>query len=132
MSGRYPLSPYFGDYPNGRYISAFPAPGAGLDDDDLEVRGVIRFRMPEHEVDFPLWDDEGALPEETELLEAGLGVSGVLVADLMAWGAAWNDGQPRTREEHERDRERLRAEAVVLVDRMRQELNDGLQVVLDL
>lgn len=120
MSGRYPLSPYFGDYPHGRYVSAFSPPGPQFDDHTYQVKGVLRFRMPEDEVDFPLWDDNGLLPEEDELLASGLGISAALVADLKAWGAEWNRGGS--------DLERLRAEAGALVDRLRQEVTDGIEV----
>ena len=84
-----------------RYISAFPPSGAQFDNDGVEVVGVIRFRMPEDEVDLPLWDDHGLLPAEPELLKSGLGISAALIADLLAWGAACNDRQPRTRHEFE-------------------------------
>lgn len=133
MSGRYPLSPYFGDYPNGRYISAFAPPGApSPDDDDFEAAGVIRFRMPEEEVNFPLWDDNGLLPDDPELLESGLGLSAALVADLKTWGAEWNDRRSQACPDFTVRRERLREKADVLIDRMRRELHEGLQVVLDL
>lgn len=133
MSQQGPLSPHFGDYPHGRYVSAFPPPGARVDDDDgFEVEGVIRFRMPEEDVDFPLWDDGGLLPDEPEILQAGLGLSAGLVTDLKAWGAAWNDTQARTEDARELHRDRLRAVAATLIDRLRGELRDGVEVVLDL
>jgi hypothetical protein len=74
------------------------------------------------------------LPEEPELLEAGLGLSAALTDDLKAWGRAWNKRPPHGDQGEDRDvrRERLLAEAVVLVDRMRGELKEGLRVELDL
>ncbi len=87
---REPPSPHFGD-PSGPHWSAFPPPGReDADDEPVEIVGVLRFRMPEDAVDFPLWDDHGLLPEEPELLHEQLGLSLSLVADLMDWGRAWN------------------------------------------
>ena len=136
MSGHEPPPPYLGDYPNGAYWAALAPPGSAPGDEtSFEVAGVIRFRMPEDDVDLPLWDDEGLMPWESELLEAGLGLSAALIADLKAWGVAWN-ASPRANdpagEGRESRRERLAAEAALLVDRMRGELKDGLRVELDL
>jgi hypothetical protein len=91
----------------------------------FEVVGVIRFRMPEDDVDLPLWDDDGLLPWETEILQAGLGVSRELIGDIKTWGVTWN-AQPTA------GRDRLVAEAGVLVERMRSELKDGLRVELEM
>ena len=74
MSDRKSPPPYLGDYPNGAYWAALLPPGSAPGDEtSFEVAGVIRFRMPEDDVDLPLWDDEGLMPWESELLEAGLG-----------------------------------------------------------
>ena len=136
MSDRKPPPPYLGDYPNGAYWAALLPPGSAPGDEtSFEVAGVIRFRMPEDDVDLPLWDDEGLMPWESELLEAGLGLSADLIADVKAWGVAWN-ASPRANdpagEGRESRRERLAAEAALLVDRMSGELKDGLRVELDL
>lgn len=133
MGGKFPLSPYFGNYPDGPCISAFPPPGVTLDDDDeLRVVGTLRFRMPEDDVDFPLWDDDGPMPDDPEDLHAGVGLSAHLVADLSAWGAAWNQRRGLSSQELEAHRAGLRAEAVALVDRMRLETHEGIEVELDL
>jgi len=120
MAGREPPSPYFGD-PNGAHWSAFPPSRADeRGEETFEVSGLIRFRMPEHEVDLPLWGEGGLFPEESELLEAGLGLSGALIADIKAWGVAWN-ARRRTEgrgEAPEPRQERLVAEAEVLVDQI--------------
>ena len=133
VAGREPPSPHFGD-PDGAHWFAFPPSRAEQQDEEtFEVCGVIRFRMPEDEVDLPLWDDGGLLPEESELLEVGLGLSAALIADVKAWGVAWNASRRAAGrgEAWEPRRDRLVAEAVVLVDRMRAESKGGLQVELD-
>lgn len=136
MSDRESPPPYFGDYPNGAYWSASLPPRIEMDDNAaFAVDGVVRFRMPEEDVDLPLWDDNGLLPEESELLQAGLGLSPALIADIKAWGVAWNANrrpQGPLREGRVASRKRLAAESAVLVDRMGGELRDGLHVELDL
>ena len=130
MTTREPPSPHFGD-PSGPHWSAFPPPGReDADDEPLEIVGVLRFRMPEDAVDFPLWDDHGLLPEEPEILHEQLGLSLGLVADLMDWGRAWNGVGPG--EAGDGDRSELVSQASLLVDRLRSELGDGQRVVLDL
>ncbi len=130
MPTREPPSPHFGD-PSGPHWSAFPPPGReDVDDEPLEIDGVLRFRMPEDEVDFPLWDDQGLLPEEPEILHEQLGLSLGLVADLMDWGRAWNAADRG--EAGDRDRAELMSQAALLVDRLCSELGDGQRVELDL
>lgn len=116
----------------GRVGSAAESLGARFEEGDIQVHGVVRFWMPEDDVDFPLWDDDGLLPEEPELLESGLGISPALVADLQAWGARWNDTRPTPRTQADAGRGLLRSEADALVARMRSELRVGLRVVVDL
>lgn len=117
---------------SGCVVSGVESLGARFEEGDLQVHGVIRFWMPEDDVDFPLWDDDGLLPEEPELLESGLGISPALVADLQAWGARWNDTRPTPQAQADAGRELLRTEANALVERMRSELRVGLRVVVDL
>ena len=100
------------------------------DEESFEVVGTIRFCMPEDEVDLPLWDDNGLLPWEPELLEAGLGISVGLVEDLTYWGSAWN-ARHRVHDPAAQET-RLRTEATVLAERIRKELRAGIEVVLDL
>jgi hypothetical protein len=104
--------------------------GDAGDEETFEVLGIIRFCMPENEVDLPLWDDDGLLPWEPELLEAGLGISAKLTDDLKCWGAAWNSRR-RVRDPASQE-ERLRTEAGALVEGMRSELKPGLEVRLEL
>ena len=100
------------------------------DGEPFQVEGVIRFRMPEPEVDLPLWDDGGLLPEEPELLEAGLGVTADLVEELTSWGAAWNARHRVS--DSEAQEERLRDQAASLVEKVRRQLRDGLQIEMHL
>ena len=95
-----PLSPYFGDYPDGAYWSAHPPPGYVHDDSpDYTVEGdTIRF-MWDYGVTVPLWVTGGLVPDDKEWLRRALGLRYPLVRDLRAWGEAMNelDADPRLR-----------------------------------
>jgi hypothetical protein len=129
--------PIFGD-PDGPHWSAFPPPGTdpneeeSADDLALGQTRVIRFRMPEQDVDWPLWDDGGLMPDEPDLLEQTLGLSTRLVAALADWGTRWNaNGRDWTCTEAERDARRgqCATEAAPLVTELKNELGPNVRVV---
>ena len=45
--------------------------------------------MGEHEVDVPLWGEDGLIFNDGDELAREWGVSAALVADIVAWGIAW-------------------------------------------
>jgi hypothetical protein len=128
--GREPLPRYFGDYPNGAYISAYPPPGyVEPDEPDYTVHGdTIKF-MWDYGVVVPLWTDwDGLVPEEPEWLKEALGLSDSLIEDLSAWGNAMDhlDANPPLRTE-QAYRE-LDGRARDLVARLQQEVGSRFTV----
>lgn len=87
--------------------------------------------MPEEDVDFPLWDDRGLLPDEPDLLAAGLGISPDLVEELRAWGGRWNAARRALRSPSDRLLEELIVELGSLASRLRSELGDAFPVVVE-
>ncbi len=128
-------NPYFGDYPNGPYWSAYVPIGddSAEVEETYEIAGtMIRF-MPEYGVTVPLWDEEGYLSEDPEWLNRALGLSPELVADLAKWGAEWDAPQLRlTAAQHAARDLAGAAEAQQLVERLRAELPPQFRVVVHL
>ncbi len=99
----------------------------GLDNDretfDLPREGSLIRLMGEHEVDVPLWGEGGLIFSDGDELAREWGVSAALVADIVAWGIAWqtSSGQP----DHD-------AEGVRLVRRLDYELNHRFRIVYKL
>ncbi len=87
MDDREGPPPYFGDYPHGEYASAFASErtqAASDDEEDYTVEGS-ELRIMWDEGAGPLWASDGLLPDEPEWLQRALGLSDLLVADLLAW-----------------------------------------------
>jgi hypothetical protein len=53
------------------------------------VEGTHIRMMAEWSFTMPLWDADGPLPEDPDYLHRELGISRKLIADLAAWGTAW-------------------------------------------
>lgn len=124
-----PLSPYFGDYPNGAYWSAVTSQSRGDNEaPDYTVTGdVIRF-MWDYGVRIPLWTDGGLLPSKPEWLRTALGLSDPLIEDLRAWGDAMNELDGR-RIVPEQAYLELDERAHDLIARLRSELDPRFTVV---
>jgi hypothetical protein len=103
---------------------AFPPPGY-IDEEEgerpVEATGIRM--MGEYGVTVPLWDVGGPLPDDPGYLERELGLSRQLVADLAAWGDAWDSDLDRV--EHN-------AQARPLFARLQAELSPRFTVSLNL
>ena len=119
-----PLSPYFGDYPDGMYWSAIRREGTdAVDevDEDYTVEGP-NLRIMWDEGAGPLWASDGLLPDNPEWLQRALDLSDALVADLLRWlrdmtalhfgrsVADWREGRRQLDERGRQLAERLQAE----------------------
>ena len=106
---------------------AFPPPGhtedAEGEREPAPVEGPEIRMMGEWGVTTPLWDANGPLDEDPDYLSRELGISQQLIADLAAWGEAWEtDLDPA---EHNEQGRRLFA-------RLQAEINPRFRVTLHL
>ncbi len=87
---------HFGDYPHGAYWSAFPPAGSADDDEaHYSVEGSD-LRIMWDEGAGPLWTtEEGLLPDDPEWMKRALGLSDLLVAELLTWLHDMNAAQQR-------------------------------------
>jgi len=120
-----PPPPYLGDHPNGVHWSAV-RPDASVDDDaeadDFSVEGTT-LRVMWDEGAGPLWGEEGLLPDDPAWLRLALGLSGVLVADLLAWMRDMDAARERRQSQAPLDHR-----AVRLTERLQAEVGSRFRV----
>lgn len=121
---------YLGDYPDGPYFAAESPPGtdkakpAGEDSHglDIAIAGDVISMTWDYGIQVPLWDEEGALPEDPRWLREVLQLSDSLIEDLTRWGndMLGLDANPGLRTEEAYEAIDLRAQA--LAQRLQQEV----------
>ncbi len=87
---------------------------------DRPREGSLIRLMGEHEVDVPLWAEGGLIFNDGEELAREWGVSAALVADIVAWGIAWQTSAGQT--DHN-------AEGARLVRRLDHEVDHRFRIV---
>jgi hypothetical protein len=78
------LSPQPGSYPDGPSWSASEPEDERATGEDYTVEGP-QVRIMWDEGAGPLWDEAGLLPDDPRWLQRALGLTDVLVGDLLAW-----------------------------------------------